>query len=57
MRRNSLPAYILQGNALAINISSGVDFSESAEIIDVAIEGAALFSSWPLVQKKTITRV
>ena len=45
MGRNVLPAYMLQGNAFAINIASGVDLSESAEIIDDAMEGAALFSS------------
>jgi len=36
---------MLQGNALAIDIASGVDSSERAAIIDAAIEGAALFSS------------
>jgi ABC-type uncharacterized transport system permease subunit len=46
MGRNILPAYMLLGNALAISIASGVDFSERAVIIDVAMEGTALFSSW-----------
>ena len=52
MGRNILPAYILQGNAFAINIASGVELSESAAIIDDAIEGVALFSSWSLIQKR-----
>jgi hypothetical protein len=36
---------MLLGNTFAINIASGVDFSESSVIIDAAMEGAALFSS------------
>ncbi len=45
MERNILPAYMLLGNALAINIASGVDFSERSVIIDAAMEAAALLSS------------
>jgi hypothetical protein len=45
MRRDISPAYILLGNALAISIASGVDSSFRAVIMEVAMEGAALFSS------------
>jgi hypothetical protein len=39
------------GNAFAMRIVSGVEFSESSVIVDVAMEGTALFSSWFTFEK------
>jgi hypothetical protein len=36
-----------------MRIVSGVEFSESSAIVDVAMEGTALFSSWFTVEKQS----
>jgi hypothetical protein len=41
------------GNAFAMRIASGVESSESSVIVDVAMQGTALFSSWFTFEKQS----